>query len=168
MAFRGRRGRQEWRGWRSEAGDTLVEVLVSVVIMAVAVVALMEGLATATSTSGYNRRLTEVQTVLGNAGASLTDPARNAWVNCATTSTYKPTIGVTYPSALWTPSQVVVTRVQYFVMTGGTPGWSSTCTYPYTLQLVTILVAAPGVTPGTSCAGNAACQVRSFVKGPLE
>jgi type II secretory pathway pseudopilin PulG len=158
-----------WRG-RSEAGDTLIEVLISVVIMAVAVVALMEGLATATSASSYNRRLTEVQTVLGNAGASLTDPARNPWVTCATTSTYNPTIGITtsWPSALWSPAQVEVTQVQYFVMSGGSPAWSSTCTYPYSLQLVTILVIAPGSTPGASCPPATPCQTRSFVKGPEE
>jgi type II secretory pathway pseudopilin PulG len=156
-----------WRG-RSDAGDTLIEVLISVVIMAVAVVALMEGLATATSASSYNRRLTEVQTVLGNAGASLTDPARNPWVTCATTSTYNPTIGVTYPSSLWTPAQIKIIQVQYFGVTGGTPGWSSTCTYPYTLQLVTVLVIAPGSTPGASCPGATPCQTRSFVKGPEE
>ena len=153
---------------RSEAGDTLVEVLIAVAIMAIAVVALMEGLATATSTSGFNRRLTEVQTVLGNAGASVTDPNRNPWVNCATTATYNPTNGVAYPSSQWTPAQVKVTKVQYFVMSAGLPAWSSTCTYPYTLQLVTILVIAPGATPGSACPTSTACQTRTFVKGPQE
>ena len=156
---------------RSEAGDTLVEVMVAIAIMAIAVVALMEGLATASSTSGFNRRLTEVQTYLGNAGASLTDPNRNPWQNCATASSYNPSNGVTY-TGLWSSAQVKIIQVQYFYINSlGQPAWNSTCwpaTYPYTLQLITIMVVAPGGTPGAICPTTTACQTRSFVKGPEE
>jgi Tfp pilus assembly protein PilV len=153
---------------RSEAGDTLIEVLIATVIMAIAVVALMEGLATATSTSGFNRRLTEVQTVLGSAGAALTDPGRNSWSRCAITGSYSPTSGVTLPAG-WTASNVKITKVQYFYLNSGSPAWGPTCTFPYTLQMITVLVIAPpGNTSVTVCPTTSACQTRSFVKGPQE
>lgn len=130
--MRARRGRR----CRGAGGDTLVEVLMTVVIAGIAVVSLLYGLATAINLSGVDRGNADVRTLLTSSAESVKS---QAYVTCATTSSYNPSSGVTIPSG-WSASNITVTTVSYW---NGT-AFVSTC--PGTdqkLQRVQVRVVSP-------------------------
>ena len=75
-------GAQATRG--SERGESLVELLISVGILGIAVVAIVAGMATAITASDANRKQALVETVLRNYAEAITDPA-TPYAECATT-----------------------------------------------------------------------------------
>lgn len=70
------------RAGRNDHGETLIEILLSVAILGVAMVALLAGMGTAVTTAGVNARQTgQVQGLQSFVQAVLDAP----YVNCATT-----------------------------------------------------------------------------------
>ena len=78
---------------RSEAGDTLVELLIAMVVLAIASVAILVAFATSISGSSEHRALASLDTALRSAYQDATSQiqyAANAhYVSCATASTYQ-------------------------------------------------------------------------------
>ena len=70
---------------RSEGGESLLEIVVSVAILGVGVVALLGGLATAVAGSGLHRDQTDVGTVLRVAGERVKSAG---YVKCARDTDY--------------------------------------------------------------------------------
>ena len=74
---------------RSEAGDTLIEVLLALVVLGLASVALLLAFATSISGSGEHRSLTTVDTLLKSFVESATSQIeKQPYQPCATVSTY--------------------------------------------------------------------------------
>ena len=92
-----------------ERGDTLAEVLMTVVIVGIAFTGILAGLGTAINLSGIDRSDANLRTVIVSASESV---KQQTYVPCpgATTSSYDPTSGVTLPSG-WSASNVVVTQI---------------------------------------------------------
>lgn len=123
--------------FESERGDTLVEVMITIVIAGIAFVSLLTGLATAIRLSGTHRGQANANVVLVSAADSVKS---QTYVGCpaVTTSSYNPTQGVTLPSG-WSSSNVTILSVK---------GWNGTAfvACPATdqkLQLVTIKATTP-------------------------
>jgi prepilin-type N-terminal cleavage/methylation domain-containing protein len=106
-----------------DKGDTLIEVLVSVVIMGIAAVAIFGGLLTSVSLSSYHRHQSSAGTSVRNFGESVVKyAAGTGYTACATTATYSPaSVGYTAPSGL----AASAVSVQYWIGSA----WTSTgCT----------------------------------------
>ena len=71
----------------SEAGDTLIEVLIAIVIIALTVTALLGGLVTAITSSTTEQSLSTVDSVLNNfaQAAQYEVQQANFFINCTTT-----------------------------------------------------------------------------------
>ena len=122
----------------ADRGETLVELLVTIVIMGIAVAAIVGGLMTSIQMSDIHRKQ-------ATAGALARDYAEGldryvagsaaAYVACAVPSTYPLTLpaGVAAPGG-FTPS---ITSVRYWTGTA----WTPTCTSDLGLQQVTVQVA---------------------------
>jgi type II secretory pathway pseudopilin PulG len=129
---------------RTERGETLVEVLLSVAILSIAIATILAGLITAVMTSGEHRSQATANSVLISALEAVKDQARNPYVNCATT--YDPTAGVTLPAG-W--SAVTITAVKYWSGTAFVASGALTSPCPATpaadkkLQLITVQVVSP-------------------------
>jgi prepilin-type N-terminal cleavage/methylation domain-containing protein len=143
---------------RPEQGSTLIELLISIVIMGIAVTALLGGLLEGSLTSGINRQKTDVANVLASVQASLQD---QAWHRCADPA--YDVSDVPLPRG-WTPAAVQITSIGFW----NGDAFQATCTDPgrspdlFALQLVTVTVTSP-------VGGNSrsrASQTRSFVKAP--
>jgi prepilin-type N-terminal cleavage/methylation domain-containing protein len=63
-------------GPRSERGDTLVEVLVSVVILAIVTAGLLAGMTTTTASSNIGRQQADAETLLTTVGEAVKDPTQ--------------------------------------------------------------------------------------------
>ena len=101
--------RKRARG-RGERGETLVELLVTVVIMGSAIVALVAGVATAIASSDTHRQDATAEGVLRAFAERTVDPRDVPYVDCATTASYSTTpTGFTAPSG-WSLS---ITGVSY-------------------------------------------------------
>jgi prepilin-type N-terminal cleavage/methylation domain-containing protein len=127
-----------------EAGFSLVETLIAVVIFAVAGLAAIGGLMTSVSSASLHRQQSVANTVMLSAAETIkTAP----YVPCATTYSVS---GVNYPTG-WSASNVAVS-VQWVDPATGTP--SATCldgsAVLYPGQLVTITVTSPGPQATTS------------------
>ena len=72
---------------RTEAGETLVELLVTIVIMGIAFTGVLAGLGMAAVSSGVHREAATGETLVRDAAETLLDPAV-AYVPCATTASY--------------------------------------------------------------------------------
>lgn len=122
---------------RSESGDTLVEVLLTVVIVGIAFVALLAGLGTSVRLSGVHRGQANADiAIVSAADAVKTQP----YVPCpdVTTASYSPTAGVSLPPG-WSASNLTITAVY---------GWNGQQFTPCQkedggLQLVSILATTP-------------------------
>ena len=123
---------------RSERGDTLVEVLMTIAILAVAFVGILAGLATAIRLSGIHRGQANADVVLTSAAESV---KKQTYVACpgVVLTSYTPTTGVTLPSG-WSSSNVTVTAVQKW---NGTSFQASCPATDQGLELVTITAATP-------------------------
>ena len=119
-----------------EAGESLVELLVAVVILGIAITALITGIGVGITSSSLHRHQADGNTALLAASESI---KANAHVTCAGTSDYSPTI--VPPPTGWTPTVQSVaywdgtytaagdmnwasTKAQCLTLSGGTPGYS--------------------------------------------
>lgn len=118
------------RQLRSDAGDTLVEVLVTIVIMGLAVTAIVGGVATSILVSAVNREQATAGVIIRDYAEAIIS-ANTPYVACAVASSYAAT--VTVPSG-W--SQPVVLNagahlIQYWQSNGSGGGsFVSTCPSP--------------------------------------
>jgi type II secretory pathway pseudopilin PulG len=132
--------RTVWRRRHDDRGETLVEVLVSLMILSVAVVALIGGLVTAVVMSDIHRKQAK-------AGAFVRDFAEKvenavaatptAYTDCATTATYKAFYSTTGDSAFLTPD---VTEVMYW--DESTDSFVSTCSPDSGVQRLSLRIAS--------------------------
>jgi prepilin-type N-terminal cleavage/methylation domain-containing protein len=122
---------------RSERGDTLVEVLITISVVGIAFTGLLAGLATAINLSGVHRGQANADVVLVSAADSVKN---QTYIACPIVNlvSYNPTQGVNLPSG-WSASDVAVTSVK---------GWNGSAfvSCPVVdgkLQLVTITATTP-------------------------
>lgn len=120
-----------------DAGDTLVEVLLALAIVAVSAVALIGSVLTGISASSEHRTLADSDTYLrsyADAAAQQIQRQNNPlWHGCA--SSY----AVTAPSDIPASFTIGISTIQYW--NGGS--WSSTCAASSAPQLITIAVTSP-------------------------
>jgi Tfp pilus assembly protein PilV len=123
----------------ADAGMSLVEVTMAVLMLGAAVVTIVGAFGTLAISSDRSEKHAAVATTLTGAVEAVLDVNRNPFQNCATTTTYDPTRGLDIPAAI-TAANVAVTQVRYF---DGTT-FGTTCldnTDPlFRLQQVTIRV----------------------------
>jgi type II secretory pathway pseudopilin PulG len=134
----------------AEAGETLVEILVTVAVIGIAFVAILGGLWTAIRVSDYHRKTTTADVILRNFAEQVKERSG--------TYAYRPCVGGTSPDYdPWVPpapdSSYAATVVARRFLTGyssGQPTWSDTC--PATdlgAQELTLRVSGPNG-PGTA------------------
>jgi len=123
---------------RSERGDTLVEVLMTIVIIGIAFTGILAGLATASRVSGIHRAQANADVVLSNAAESV---KKQTYVACplVDVTSYSPTSGVTLPTG-WSASNVTITSIQKW---NGSAFQASCPLTDQGLQQVTIQVVTP-------------------------
>lgn len=127
---------------RSDAGVTLIELLVTVAILGIAFVAIVGGMMTSIVGSDLHRKQATSETVLRSYAEAA--KAQTSWTGCsATTATYSPAaVGLTVPSGY----SASATAVQFgsTTLTGAsyttTWGGSGTCTGDTAPQLITLQV----------------------------
>jgi type II secretory pathway pseudopilin PulG len=123
---------------------SLIEVLITIVILGLAGVALLGGLTTGITGSDLHRQQASAQAVLASAGEAVVDNKQIGYMKCA--STYPLAGHVTFPKASptdssWSVSNVFVTQVLYW---NGTDFQPNPCYDPVlTLQKITIEVVSP-------------------------
>ena len=108
-----------------ESGVTLIEMLVTVVIMGIAFVAIVGGMTTSIFGSDLHRKQATAETVLRSYGESVKTKA--GWDGCsATAAGYMPAaVGFTNPNAA--QFSVAATAVQFWVPSGSTGSWAPSC-----------------------------------------
>ena len=101
-----------------ERGDTLVEIMLTVIIVGISFTGILFGLATAINLSGIDRGDADVRTMLVSSVESVKS---QPYVSCpsANGSSYNPALGVTVPSG-W------VLEISQFDHWNGTT-WVATC-----------------------------------------
>ena len=123
------------RGRRSESGDTLIEVLISVVVLGLASVAIMLAFATSISGSAEHRTLATFDTVLRTASeqavSQLQQQTSSEFGTCPGTYSVNFSLGATGYTA-------AITQVQYW----NGSSFGSTCVVNAP-QLITITVTGP-------------------------
>ncbi len=123
-----------------EAGTTLVELLVTVAILGLAIVAIVGGMSTSIVATDYGRKQAQARTVLVSAAEAVKSNAGNPYQSCATPASYAPASGVTLPTG-WTAAAVAVLSVKYW----DGAAWATACPSPDSkLQLLDVQVTAPG------------------------
>lgn len=126
------------RGVVRDAGETLIELLIAMVVIGLGVTAILGALVVAVDSSSMNRSQARAQATLRSWAESLaatTDDTTSSYhyVNCATTSSFPA------PSSLPTGYTATVQSVQYWSGTA----WSSTCGTDQGIQRVHVTVTAP-------------------------
>jgi prepilin-type N-terminal cleavage/methylation domain-containing protein len=113
-------------------GFSLIEVIVSVVILGITVTALLSALLTLVTSASRHREQSSANSILASAAESISDPSRNLYQpSCTAPSpSYLPADGVTAPAG-WTIGSSVTAW-------NGAP----TCVPNNALQTVTITVTA--------------------------
>jgi prepilin-type N-terminal cleavage/methylation domain-containing protein len=112
---------------RSERGDTLIEVLVSVVILGLAITAFLLGMTTSIGSSSIVRGQATGETLLISAGQVVQDQNINPYscANLATLQQQPPRQGyrLTVPGGPWPPNgwRVAITDVEYWDPQAGPP-----------------------------------------------
>ena len=143
-----------------DAGETLIELLVAVVVIGVAVTAILAALVVAVDSSSLARNEARVQAALRSWAEQVTavgDTGGYSYVPCAPVSAFPDPAGL--PNGFTTGKSV-----QYW--TGS--AWSGTCTTDAGVQRVTLRVTAPGTAWSTvtqsldivvrrPCASTSAC-----------
>lgn len=101
-----------------ERGETLLEILITVVILGIAFVAILGSMGTSTAASGTHKRQVEANALLVSAADRLKSQAETPYVSCATpaTASYVTSIqSVSLPTgAIVTPSSLTITAVNYW------------------------------------------------------
>ena len=133
---------------RGEGGETLIEVLITVVILATVMVAVLGGMGTTYAAGGTHRRQSEAMALLLASAERLKASAEVDYVNCATpaTATYATAAQAsTLPSgSVVTGSAVSISSISYW--NGST--FTSTCndaTARLRLQQITLTATASKV-----------------------
>jgi prepilin-type N-terminal cleavage/methylation domain-containing protein len=121
--------RSTLRPVRDEAGFTLIEVIVTVAIMAISFVVIVGGLGTAILGSDISRRQATAQSVLRSSAEAVKGAG---YVDCAG--------AVTYPLPVVQGYAVSITGVTYWDQGANTFVSESQCTNDPGLQLLTIKV----------------------------
>ena len=164
-----------FRGERSEAGETLIEVIIASALMAFAVVALVAGLATTVLGSHVHREQADGNSVLvsaieriksadfdySNVDCSKTDSSRKgAYVTTAAATTLPPTWPATPPAPLSSYFKVTSVKFENVSLVGGvsTVSFTDTCVAGLNRQLVTMSVTSPD---------GRVVPALSFVKGDV-
>ncbi len=146
-----------------DAGTTLIEVLMAVILVGTAFVALLSGFGTVAIGSNIHRQQADAEVVLTSAVERLKDPAVEH-VPCADagTTTYLDAVrSATVPTG-WVPAATItIPSVAYWDGTGFTPTCHDTPALGHvlTLQEITVEVVSPD--------GRATESV-SIVKGPVK
>jgi len=124
---------------RTEAGTSLVEVLMTVAILGIAIVSIVAAMGTSIVGTDHHRKQAQAHTVLLSAVDAVKSQSTNPYQSCATVSSYTPSSGVTLPSG-WSTSVISVTSVTYW--NGST--FAATCpAADAKLQLVDVAVSTP-------------------------
>ena len=146
------------RGEGSEAGETLIEVLISSALMAIIVVAIVGGLATIVLAGHVHREQADANTSLVAAMERVKSPSL-ARVVCGTPSDYLATAQAASPPL---PSgwAISIASIEYENYAPGAVSWDTTChettTNTLTLQRITLQL--------TTSDGRVSPKL-SFVKG---
>ena len=140
-----------------ERGETLIEILLSIMIIGIAVTAILGGVGIAARASTLDQRQIQAQALLRSWGEHIEAATTDAnYVPCATTSTYSPASTWGYPTAgppnglgaLPPGFAASVTQVQHW--NGATPGaFATSCGTDRGLQRLQLaLTVADGLYPG--------------------
>ena len=117
----------------ADPGISLVEMVVSIALLGVVVVALLAGLTTAIATSSQHRKLATADTLLRSAAEIVSAP-ETPYVACASTTTY----GAALPNDPTGQLGLTVTMVEHWNGSGTTPSFSATCSPDTGLQRITL------------------------------
>ncbi len=153
---------------RSEAGDTLIEVLFAIVILAIGGVALMTGFATALTNTATQRELvnreTSIRAATAEAIADIQNASNNLFVNAANcaTSTPVPPAFSNLPTNFTVSTSVLYWNGTSFASGGTNPQcqnapqqWTLTVTDGTVTSTVTTVVSDPNA-PSTASYGTPA------------
>ncbi len=144
---------------RSEAGDTLVELLIAMVVLAIASVAILVAFATSISASSEHRALASFDTALRSAYQDATSQIQYSasahYVSCATASTYQNQVSFNNLPAGYTAQ---ITSVTYWNAPSSFSFGSSCASGSTSPQLVAISVAPPS--------GGASSTINAVVSDP--
>jgi type II secretory pathway pseudopilin PulG len=106
-------------------GETLLELVISIAILGLAIVAIASGITVSTMLSGLHRKQATAGTYVRAYAEAIQNTVAGplGYVKCATTSTYNAPVGFTLP--LNSGYSASVTDIQYGTTSGD---WISTCT----------------------------------------
>jgi Tfp pilus assembly protein PilV len=152
-----------------EAGDTLIEVIIAVVVIALGVVALVGALTESITSSATYRNIATLDTLLKSAADAVKDEvqlqpaATSMYQNCASPSTYP--VASTYPNY-----KVQISAIEYWDGSTTPPGFDTSCNAndDTGIQMITLVatapdnvtdslsfvVTSPGFEPGISVSGS--------------
>ncbi len=128
----------------SEAGDTLIEVLLTLVVLGLASVALIIAFSTSISASAEHRRLATADIVLGSVSQEAIagiGSQLSLFTSCQTLGYYQTTVPLTVPSSYLTLFSAQITQVQYW--NANTASFTPTCVIDAP-QLITVTVTGAG------------------------
>ena len=113
---------------RSEAGDTLVEILIALTVIGVAGMAILLAFATAISGSGQHRNAVTMDTMLRTAAAEVTSAIQQqpstVFANCSGAYVLNTTNAISLPNpnnVQPNPYTATITGAQYWLTGGATP-----------------------------------------------
>ncbi|HEY4021015.1 MAG TPA: type II secretion system protein [Pseudonocardiaceae bacterium] len=126
-------------GQRNDRGETMLELLIAVTIMAIAVVAVVGGLGTSILISDVHRK----QATAGDAVRNYAETMENlvtagGYKPCGSTSDYT-TLGASFTPPAGYQDSVVTGSMRYWASGGG---WQNSCSTDTGLQQLTLQVAS--------------------------
>jgi len=124
-------------GTGGDRGETLIEILLTVVIMGITVTAILGGVGVGVLMSDVHRKQATAGVAVRDLAEAVQDSvAGTGYVPCATAAAYASPPGYAAPAGY--TASVVPTSVRYW--TGG--GWQAVCTVDSGLQRITVQVAS--------------------------
>jgi type II secretory pathway pseudopilin PulG len=127
-----------------ERGETLFEILITLILMGVVIVGILAGLASVTRLAAYNSQTTHVRNTAQSYAELLKQPVGAAeYQPCATAASYPPMTGTMAPSTSYTATVIAVHYAT--LLPSGAPGTNVTwgtgpCTTDLGLQRLEIEV----------------------------